>query len=113
MQVNYFDIPVSTEAQKVVLPWPLQFVAQKFRGTVLRIYYVIMPGATEQTGTFWLINSEQVLPDTFPGKFIATIFCDDNTIEDDAFHLFFELPANRPARPHVIDAIEPGGDNGA
>ena len=112
MQVEYFDLPLIDEPQKVELQWPLKFVAFKFRGETVRVYFVTMPRATEQIGTFYLITSEQVVPETFPGMYLATVHSDDSAIDDDAFHLFFETPVNRPAhKPRILD--NEGSSNGA
>lgn len=111
MQVEFFDLPFSPDPQKVELLWPSRFVAQKLRTDMLRIYFVTFPRATVQVGTFHLITSDQVLPETFPGQYMATVYSDDADVEDDAFHLFFETPVNAPKRkPRVLG--NEGADNG-
>lgn len=116
MQIDYFDIENKFEAQKMALPWPMKFVAYNLRGDKVRIYYVVMPGATEQVGTFYCIKSEQVLPETFPAQCIATVYPQpireselagiDYSVDDDAVHLFFELPVQSAKKPR---AVKPSG----
>ena len=108
MQVDFFDIENKFEAQKMALPWPMKFVAYNLRGDTVRIYYVAMPKATEQHGTFYCVDSEQVLPETFPAQWLATLFprISDTAAPDDAVHLFFELPVNKPKKPR---AVSPSG----
>lgn len=99
MQVDYFDIKTTPEAQPMVLPWPLKFVGFNLRGDAMRIYYAVMPQATEQQGTFYCVKSEQELPETFPAQLIATLYAKDDDSDDNAVHLFFEIPVNKPKKP--------------
>jgi len=116
MQVDYFDIENKPEAQKMAMPWPMKFVAFNAVADMVRIYYVVMPGATEQHGTFYCVTSEQVLPETFPAQCVATVYPKpiregelagiDYTVEDDAVHLFFEVPVQSAKKPR---AVKPSG----
>lgn len=104
MQVDYFDIENKPEAQKMVMPWPMKFIAFNLRGDHLRIYYAVLPGATEQHGTFYCVHSEQVLPETFPAQLIISLFpaAPDFTLPDDAIHLFFETPVKKIKKPRAV-----------
>ena len=104
MQVDFFEIENKPEAQEMVMPWPLNFCAFNIRGDMLRIYYVVAPGATEQHGTFYCVNSEQVLPETFPARLLVTLFpaAPDFTLPDDAVHLFFETPVKKVKKPRAV-----------
>jgi len=108
MQVDYFDIDNKAEAQKIVMPWPMKFFAFNLRGDNIRVYYTVLPGATEQTGTFYCVKSEQVLPETFPAQLIVSLFtaAPDFTLPDDAIHLFFETPVKIPKKPHALTTSE-------
>jgi len=105
MQVDYFDIQNKPDAQKMVMPWPMKFLAFNLRGDNLRIYFATMPGATEQTGTFYCVKSEQFLPETFPAQLIFSLFpaAPDFALPDDAIHLFFETPVKKPKKPHALN----------
>ncbi len=104
MQVDFFDIENKPEAQEMVMPWPMQFFAFNLRGNKLRIYFTVLPGATEQTGTFYCVKSEQVLPETFPAKLLVSLFpaAPDFTLPDDAVHLFFETPVKKVKKPRAV-----------
>lgn len=117
MQVDYFDIENKPEAQEMVMPWPMQFFAFNLRGDKLRIYFTVMPGATEQTGTFYCIKSEQVLPETFPARLLVSLFpaAPDFALPDDAIHLFFETPVKKVKKPRAVktsDGQKTKGENG-
>jgi hypothetical protein len=103
MQVDFFDIVDKPEAQKMVMPWPMKFLAFNLHGDSVRIYYASLPGETEQQGTFYCVKSEQVLPETFPAQLIATVFKHTfSRTEDNAIHIFFEMPVKKPKKPHAL-----------
>ncbi len=108
MQVDYFDIENKPDAQKMVMPWPMKFFAFNLHGDKIRVYYTVLPGATEQTGTFYCVESEQVLPETFPAQLVVSLFpaAFDPTVKDDAVHLFFETPVKTPKKPHALKTSE-------
>lgn len=114
MQVDFFEIENKPEAQKMVMPWPMKIVGFNLRGGMVRVYYVEMPGATEQQGTFYCVSTEQVLPETFPAKLLGTIFpygaqILDPDEGDTAVHIFFETPVNKPRKPRAVAKQKSGG----
>ena len=119
MQVDFFDIENKPEAQPMTMPWPMQFFAFNLRhDDKLRIYFTVLPGATEQQGTFYCVKSEQVLPETFPAKLLVSLFPQgfDDSVKDDAVHLFFETPVKKPKKPQAVKTSDgqktKGGANG-
>ncbi len=125
MRIDFFEIENKPEAQAMVMPWPLHFCAFNIRGGMVRIYYRQMPGATEQTGTFYCVKSEQNLPETFPAKMVGSVFpVSAQTSEPDepdtAVHIFFEVPVKKPRKPRPVksttqllsDEKNGGGKNG-
>ena len=107
MQVDFFDIQNKPDAQKMVMPWPMKFLAFNLHGDNVRIYFATMPGATEQTGTFYCVKSEQFLPETFPAQLITTVFPHTfSANEDNAVHIFFETPVKKPKKPHALKTSE-------
>jgi len=107
MQVDFFEIENKPEAQKMVMPWPMKFLAFNIRGGMIRIYYATLPGETEQQGTFYCIKTEQVLPETFPAQMIGSVFphaaqTQDIHETDHAVHIFFETPVKTPKKPHAL-----------
>ncbi len=107
MQVDFFEIENKPEPQEMVVPWPMKICAFNLRGGMVRVYYVLMPGATEQNGTFYCVNTEQVLPETFPAKLLGTVFpiaaqTQDDDEADSAVHIFFETPVNTPRKPRAV-----------
>lgn len=121
MQVDFFDIERKTEPQEMVMPWPMKICNMNLRGDKIRIYYVLLPRATEQVGTFYCVTSEQVLPATFAATLIGTVFGKrmrkeelagiDYAGDDDAVHVFFETPVNAPKKPHPVKK-NGGADSG-
>jgi len=104
MQIDFFEIENKDEAQKMIMPWPMKFCAFNIRAHMVRIYYVPLPGATEQTGTFFCIKTNQVLPETFPARMVGSCFpiaaqSQDLDDDDTAIHIFFETPVNKPRKP--------------
>lgn len=101
MQIDYFDIEPNEETV-YELPWPLNILATHWTGTACRLYYSMPPGATPQQVPFYCIKSEQQLPDTFPGKYFATVHTGAAEGDDDALHLFLTTPVNKPKKPVVV-----------
>jgi len=117
MQIDFFEIENKPEAQKMVMPWPLKFVTFNIRGGMIRIYYALMPGATDQRGTFYCVKSEQHLPETFPARCIGSCFpLSAQTAEPDepdtAVHIFFEMPVKKTRKPRPASKGKGGGKNG-
>lgn len=128
MQIDYFDIEPNEETI-YELPWPLNILATHWTGSACRLYYSVPPGATEQKVPFYCIKSAQELPDTFPGKYFATVHTGAAEGDDDALHLFLTTPVNKPKKPVVVavptkdpgtsddaastDETTNGADNGA
>jgi len=112
MQIDYFDLTVDNE-QQLQLPWPIRFFEFKaIAPKTFRVYYSPHNDATEQTATLYCIANGQELPDTFPGKYLKTIFCGFTPKNDNAIHLFIKTPVNRPKKPRRIhDKKENGGAN--
>jgi len=116
MQIDYFDIENKPDAQKMALPWPMKFIDFTAVADMIRIYYVVMPQATEQHGTFYVVKSEQVLPETFPAQCVSTVYIKpiregelagiDYSVEDHAAHIFFEVPVQSAKKPR---AVKPSG----
>ncbi len=111
MQVDFFEIENKPEAQKMIMPWPMKILAFNLRGGMVRVYYVEIPGATEQQGTFFCVSTEQVLPETFPAKLLGTVFPHaaqtyDEDETDHAVHIFFETPVKKPKKPHALKTSE-------
>jgi len=107
MQVDFFEIENKPDAQKMLMPWPMKFLAFNIRGGMIRIYYATLPGETEQQGTFYCVKTEQALPNTFPAQVIATIFphaaqAQEFDAIDNAVHVFFETPVKKPKKPHAL-----------
>ena len=117
MQIDFFEIENKPEAQKMVMPWPVKFCAFNIRGGMIRIYYALMPGVTEQTGTFYCVSSEQILPETFAARCVGSCFpVSAQTLEHDdpdaAVHVFFQMPVKTPRKPHPAQGKTGGGKNG-
>ena len=113
MQVDFFEIENKPEAQKMVMPWPMKIVGFNLRGGMVRVYYVEIPGATEQQGTFFCVSTEQVLPETFPAKLLGSIFPQDAQTKevgeaDNAVHVFFEMPVKKPRKPVAVPKKKAG-----
>lgn len=113
MQVDFFEIENKPEAQKMLMPWPMKIIGFNLRGGMVRVYYVEMPGATEQQGTFYCVSTEQVLPETFPAKMLGSVFPNaaqtyDPHEADHAVHVFFETPVKKPRKPVAVPKKKDG-----
>lgn len=109
MQIEYFDLPIINE-QSAVLPLPMKFLHFRFVRRHIRIYYTLGQNVKEETVKFWIVDSNQELPDTFPGKYLATVenwlAPADPVDSDSALHLFIQTPGTPARKPLVIHIPE-------
>ena len=123
MQINYFALPIDDELEDNLF-WPIQVLTAKRRNRRIRIYYIQSQQSQEMNVKFFCLRSDTEVPDTFPGRYFASVFPrqlpddppangDKDQLADDALHLFMATPVNQPKKPIVVNVPSESGDNGA
>lgn len=115
MKIEYFDIPIDFNGHGVEceLPLPMRFLHFEYVDGSARIHYMLSPSAKEEIAKFWFVEADQELPDTFPGKYLASISEPGPVKHCGTVHIFIKTPGSGPRKPHVVHINkDEGADNG-